>query len=369
MIDEFDDETRSSGHRTGTPSVTLSHVGGGVHAVAVRVRDRAPAETDDPFVVNVIEADDDAVDEFALVEQERVRALAAGWLDTHGRELRASAAGLVAGTRLIAAVTPGPRRWTRSVPFRARWTVTRHGRVERLDEPLVVPDDVLRPVPVLDARAPGGADDAADLALFCGTIATTLGLTATVAVAGDIYEDRVEPADRLAAGNLPPAVAAPTPPPGHVWIGAGSPPTWPTGADDPLVPDMAATVREAVAQSPVDHLMISSASGYLPGRGDGVHLWCAASVHEAAGALLDLNAGEVTQRVIDPVQRPAAAQWATRHRWLLLHLSWLLSVGAVVAGSRVAVVGAIAFFVVAIAVYGIVPRVGGLRRRRRTDGR
>jgi hypothetical protein len=237
----------------------LIALGGGVHSFAF---DLAPLDDGHPdaAVYDIGDGEwasaDGAADMFTAVEHERVVELAGEWLRRHARRVTATVNGFSAGQ--IAISEQG------SWPFRARWRVS-GGVIERLDTPVRIKKSSTRQLEVTPSGSPDVGNDSADLAVFCATIAASLGIKADVAALGDIFRSGTV----LADGSIEPQLDA--------------------------------------ARGRVRHLLVPSNTRYLAGerqvqlvyddhRLHGLHVWTAETIDDAALLLLDAAAGEEHQR-------------------------------------------------------------------------
>ena len=237
----------------------LIALGGGVHSFAF---DLAPLDDGHPdaAVYDLGPGDwasaDGASDMFTAVEHERVVELASEWLRRHARRVTATVNGFSAGQ--IAISEKG------SWPFRARWRVS-GGVIERLETPVRIKKSASRQLEVTPSGSPDVGNDSADLAVFCATIAASIGIKANVAALGDIIRSGTVVAD----GSIEPQLDA--------------------------------------ARGRVRHLLVPSNTRYLSGEREvqlmydghrlhGLNVWTAETIDDAALLLLDAAAGEEQQR-------------------------------------------------------------------------
>ncbi len=178
--------------------VHLFALGGGVHSFAF---DLAPLDDGHPdaAVYDLGSGDwasaDGASDMFTAVEHERVVELASEWLRRHTLRVTVTVSGFSAGQ--IAISEKG------SWPFRARWRVS-GGVIERLDTPVRIKTSSSRRLEVTPSGSPDAGNDSADLAVFCATIAASIGIKANVAALGDIIRSGTVVAD----GSIEPQLDA-----------------------------------------------------------------------------------------------------------------------------------------------------------------
>ena len=237
----------------------LVALGGGVHSFAF---DLAPLDDGHPdaAVYDLGPGDwasaDVASDMFTAVEHERVVELASEWLRRHARRVNATVNGFSAGQ--IAISEKG------SWPFRARWRVS-GGVIERLETPVRIKKSASRQLEVTPSGSPDVGNDSADLALFCATIAASIGIKANVAALGDI-------------------------------IRSGT-----------VVADGSIELQLDAARGRVRHLLVPSNTRYLSGEREvqlvyddhrlhGLHVWTAETIDDAPLLLLDAAAGGEPQR-------------------------------------------------------------------------
>jgi hypothetical protein len=221
----------------------LIHVGGGVHVVAVLVGGE-PGTKPDKFLIEQTEAVGVVEDEAEQEDHDQVLAMAQEWLQDHARLAVANGKGFQLGDYLVS------QHKIYEGDFKARWVV-RDGEVTRHIAPVSAADASLAAVTVVPAVAPGGSGESADLAMFCGTIASSLGLDVAMAITGDITQS----GKVLATGALP------------------------------------EKIRTALVCD-VSHMLIPAAHGHAPGRRSGIQLWCAWTAHEGACVMLDAAADE-----------------------------------------------------------------------------
>ncbi len=254
----------------------LIHVGGGVHVVAVLVGDGETSQSQ-PFLLHRTQAQGIAANEAAAEEHERITALAEQWIHNHARYVEEDFGIFELGDIVIA------RSNITAKDMLVRWMV-RGKQVFVLPTPVHLnpSSEELSHVSVVPALAPGGSGDSADLAMFCGTIASSLSLDVQMAITGDISPT----GQVLASGAL-------------------------------------AEKMRTVIEFNMPHMLIPAAHGHPPGRRSGIQLWCARQAHDGVCSMLDAVS-------LDPPEdeMPQQSGSSDGYIWVILavalFISWIL---------------------------------------------